>query len=902
MARKKPPVTDVPEGDVHSLKGMYRDYFLDYASYVILERAVPAVEDGLKPVQRRILHSLKEKDDGRYHKVANIIGHTMQYHPHGDAAIGDALVNLGQKELLIDTQGNWGDVRTGDRAAAPRYIEARLTKFALEVAFNAQTTEWQLSYDGRKNEPVALPMKFPLLLAQGAEGIAVGLSTRILPHNFIELIKASIKALQGKRFKIYPDFQTGGMVDVTEYQAGKRGGKVRVRARIEQVNKKTLAIRELPYGVTTTSLIDSIVKANDKGKIKIKKLVDNTAKDVEILIELASGVSPDVTMDALYAFTHCEVSISPNACVIVENKPHFLNVDDILRISAERTKELLRQELEIRKHELDEKWHFSSLEKIFIEKRIYRDIEECESWEEVLTAIRSGLEQYVATPATQKKGDTRLLLQREITEEDIAKLTEIRIKRISRYNVLKADELIRGIEEELANVHYDLKHLTDYAVKYFERLLEKYADGRERRTEITEFDTIKAVQVIANNAKLYVNRKEGFVGHGLKKDEFIMDCSDLDDIIAIRKDGKFMVSRIADKTFMGKDILHVAVWKKGDDRTTYNMMYVDKKSGRTMAKRFNIARITRDKEYDLTAGAPGSRVHYLEVHPNGESEVVEVQLTPGCRAKKKVFDFDFGELSIKGRGSKGNIVTRYPVRKVVQKELGKSTLGAMRLWIDEVSGRINTEERGKYLGEFDTGDLIISLYQDGSYQLNEIDPNLKLEAKELCFVGKYQEEMVISALYYEGEKGWTMVKRFNIETNTTEQRFPFITDHRSSKLYYATGDDQTTVTYGFKSKNKKQTDTVDLAEFIDVKGWKALGNKLTDKKLISVEPEVPEGAEKPEPAASETAAEAPAGKPAEKPAEKPAARTTRKKSKPKKGDDKGQNGTLFTGDTIEFDL
>jgi topoisomerase-4 subunit A len=667
-----------------TLSGMYKDYFLDYASYVILERAVPAVVDGLKPVQRRILHAMKEMDDGRYHKVANVIGQTMQYHPHGDAAIGGALVNLGQKDLLIDCQGNWGDNRTGDSAAAPRYIEARLTKFALEVAFNAQTTEWQVTYDGRKNEPINLPMKFPLLLSQGAEGIAVGLSTKILPHNFIELIKASIKILEDKTFKIYPDFQNGGSIDVSNYNDGKRGGKVRVRALIEQVDKKTLAVRELPYGVTTANLIDSIIKANEKGKIKIKKVVDNTAKDVEVLIELAPGISPNVTMDALYAFSNCEVSISPNACVIIDDKPHFLSVSEMLITCTENTKLLLKLELEIKKAELEEKWHFASLEKIFIEKRVYREIEECETWEAVIETIDHELQKYIATPKDKaSKTDKRLHLMRDITVEDITRLTEIKIKRISKFNSFKADEIIAKIEEDLELVKHDLAHLTEFAIAYFENLLRKYGKGKERKTKIAAFDTIQATQVVANNAKLYLNRKEGFVGFGLKKDEFISDCSDIDDIIAFRKDGVFKVVRNADKVFIGKDILHAAVWKKGDERTTYNLIYIDAKSGRAMAKRFNVTAITRDKDYDLTKGAKGSKILYFTANPNGESEVVNIQLSQGCKAKKKIFDFDFGEIAIKGRSSQGNIVTKYPVRKITQLEVGKSTLGAQKVWMDE---------------------------------------------------------------------------------------------------------------------------------------------------------------------------------------------------------------------------
>jgi topoisomerase-4 subunit A len=935
MAKKKDDVTEIEEGTIYSLKGMYKDYFLDYASYVILERAVPTVEDGLKPVQRRILHSMWEKNDGRYHKVANLIGHTMQYHPHGDAAIGDALVNLGQKDLLIDMQGNWGDIRTGDGAAASRYIEARLTKFALEIGFNPQTTEWQLSYDGRNKEPVQLPVKFPLLLVQGADGIAVGLSTKILPHNFIEVIKAAIKHLEGKKQKFYPDFLNGGIIDVADYQSGKRGGRVRVRARIEQVDKKQIIIRELPYGVTTVGMIDSIVKATDKGKIKIKKLVDNTARDVEIVVELASGVSPEVTIDALYAFTDCEISISPNACVIVDNKPRFVSVDEMLQISTDRTKELLKQELEIRKSELDEKWHFASLEKVFIENRIYHDIEECESWEEVLEAIAAGLQQYVSTPATIKKKDKRLALHREVTTEDITRLTEIRIKRISKYNVFKADELITGIEEELAQVHYDLKHLTVYAINYFESLLERYGKGRERRTEITDrpFESIQAAHVIANNAKLYVNKSDGFIGYGLKKDEFVAECSDIDDVIAIRKDGKAMVSRISEKVFMGKRIEHVAVWKKGDERTTYNMIYVDGKTGKAFAKRFNVTAITRDKEYDLTTGTDGSRMIYLSANPNGESEVVEIHLSSGSRARIKVFDFDFGQIAIKGRSSKGNVVSKYPIRKITQKEVGKSTLGAQKLWMDTASGRLNQEARGRYLGAFDTGDMILTVFKDGSYQLSEISPTLRFGADDVMWIGKYQPDQIISAVYYEGEKGWTMVKRFAIETISAGQRFKFITEHKSSKLVYATADPEPELKYGIKSGGKKQESSVVLADFIEPKGWKALGNKLTDYKIISLEelhsattaPETAQSRDelktersssKPQTTLFPDAEEQPKKKPVrnvkKKSTAKKSAKQSRKQSQTKKTTksaakgkrakkSKGKGG-YKSGDTIEFDL
>lgn len=814
------------------IRGMYESYFLDYASYVILERAVPSVLDGLKPVQRRILHAMREMDDGRYHKVANVIGQTMQYHPHGDAAIGEALVNLGQKNLLIDPQGNWGDPRTGDSAAASRYIEARLTKFALEVAFNPQTTEWQLSYDGRKQEPLALPMKFPLLLAQGVEGIAVGLATRILPHNFIELIKASIKVLQGKTVKLYPDFETGGQIDVTDYNGGKRGGRVKVRARIEQVDKKHLAIRDLPYGVTTNNLIDSVLKANEKGKIKIKHINDNTAQDVEILIELAPGVSPEVTIDALYAFTNCEVPISPNACVIIDDKPHFLTVEEILKISTEHTRFLLGRELEIKLSELEEKWHFASLEKIFIEQRIYRDIEECESWEEVLKTIDAGLRNYVKEPGTaEEANDHRLQLNRPLTEEDIARLTEIKIKRISRYNVFQADERIAALEEEISDVKHHLDHLTAYAVSYFQQLLDKYGKGRERQTEIKTFEEIQATQVVANNAKLYVNREEGFIGTTLKKDEFVCDCSDIDDIIAFREDGKFMVSRIADKVFVGKKIIHVDVWKKGDNRTTYNAIYRDAGTGRSMAKRFQVKAITRDREYDLTKGSAGSKLLYFSANPNGEAEIIDVQLSQSSRARTKRFDFDFSSLEIKGRQASGNILTKYPVRKVALKEQGQSTLGALSVWLDEFTGRLNTEQRGTLLGAFDTGDQILCIWKDGSYEITSFDLSRRFEPSEIRYISKFDPEAVISAVYFEGGKKSTLVKRFRIETTTTDQRFPFLTDHRSTQLLFVSLDAHPVVTYTSKSLKDQEPVSIDLAEFIEIKGWKALGNRLSEEKI-----------------------------------------------------------------------
>ena len=879
-----------------SLKGMYEDYFLDYASYVILERAVPYVEDGLKPVQRRILHAMKEKDDGRFHKVANIIGNTMQYHPHGDAAIGDALVNLGQKDLLIDCQGNWGDTRTGDRAAAARYIEARLTKFALAVAFNPQTTEWQLSYDGRKKEPVTLPMKFPLLLSQGVEGIAVGLSTKILPHNFIELIKASIKILQDKRVKIYPDFQTGGMIDVEDYNSGKRGGRVKVRARMEIVEKHLIAIRDRPYGITTGGLIDSIIKANEKGKIKIKKVTDNTAQDVEILIELAPGISPDVTIDALYAFTLCEASIAPNACIVIDNKPHFVSVEDILRVSTFNTKELLRRELEIEKNELEEKLHFASLEKIFIEKRVYREIEECETWEAVIDTIDQELKKYVVTPSDPPQAnDPRIRLLRDVTQDDIVRLTEIRIKRISKFNSFKADELIAKLEEALEKVKHHLATLTEYTIAFFENLLEQFGKGRERRTEITSFDAIKPTQVVVNNSKLYANFEEGFIGHGMKKDEFICDCSDIDDIIVFRKDGKFQVSRIADKVFVGKDIIHVDVWKKGDERTTYNMVYLDGKTGRAMAKRFNVNAITRDREYDLTKGTKNSKTLYFSANPNGEAEVITVQLTQASTARKKAFDFDFGTMDIKGRGSAGNILTRYPVRKISLKEAGKSTLGALKVWMDEVSGRINTEERGLYLGEFDTGEQLLALYKDGSYEVTDLEVNKKFDTNDLQEISKFDPDLPVNVIYHEGGKGWTMVKRFVIETSKHNQRYNFLSEEKGTKLYFASTNPEAKVSYAYKSKNQKHEAELDFVSFMEVKGWKALGNKLTEFKLITVKdispefkPEFKRKDKKPVPSVEE---EFPEQTIAEQETPEPA-------PKPKSPPDQ----KLHPGDTIDFDV
>ncbi|MCC6308058.1 MAG: DNA gyrase/topoisomerase IV subunit A, partial [Chitinophagaceae bacterium] len=683
------------------LHGQYKSWFLDYASYVILERAVPAVADGLKPVQRRILHAMKEMDDGRFNKVANIIGQAMQYHPHGDASIGDALVNMGQKDLLIDTQGNWGDVRTGDDAAAARYIEARLSKFALDVAFNHKTTEWQLSYDGRKNEPVTLPMKFPLLLAQGADGIAVGLSTKILPHNFCELIDAAIKHLRGKKFELYPDFLTGGMIDVAEYNQGKRGGKVKVRAHIEETDKKTLSIRSVPYGVTTTQLMESIVKANDQGKIKIKKVTDNTAAEVEIQIDLASGISTDITIDALYKFTDCEISISPNACVIVEQKPQFLSVQELLRLSVEDTKDLLEQELKIKLGELQEKWHYTSLEKIFFEEKIYKELEKKhETWDKVLDAIDKAF-----IPFAKQ-------LKRDVTREDILKLTEKPVRRIYKLDIDELNDQIRGLEADIKAVKHDLANLTDFAVAYYENLLKKYGKGRERKTVIKQFEVIEAKSVAIANAKLFVNREEGFIGTGLKKDEFLFECSDLDDIIAFSKNGVMKVVKVSDKTFIGKDIMHVAVFQKNDERTTYNMIYMDGNSGKSFAKRFNVTGVTRDKEYFLAKEHERTKVHYLSVNPNAEAEVVRIILTPGCKAHNKEFEYYFSELEITGRSSKGITVTKYPIKAdgVKLKEAGVSTIAGKKFWYDNQFGRLNNDEKGQYLGMFDADDKILVMY------------------------------------------------------------------------------------------------------------------------------------------------------------------------------------------------
>jgi topoisomerase-4 subunit A len=840
--------------DVNNVRGMYQNWFLDYASYVILERAVPAVEDGLKPVQRRILHAMNEMDDGRFNKVANVIGQTMQYHPHGDASIGDAMVNLGQKDLLIETQGNWGDVRTGDSAAAPRYIEARLSKFALEVIFNPDITEWQLSYDGRKREPITLPVKFPLLLAQGVEGIAVGLSTQIMPHNFRELCQASMAVLRGREFQLYPDFPTGGLADISNYQSGQRGGKIRLRATIEKVDKTLLIIRDIPYGTTTTALMESIVKASEANKIKIKKVVDNTAADVEIQVQLPPGISPDLTIDALYAFTDCEISISPNTCVIIDDKPRFVGVEDMLRLSTAKTVRLLERELEIRQRELEEKWHSASLEKIFIENRIYRKIEECETWEQILETIDLGLKKFVRVEGEKlKKDDTRIVLRRPVSEDDLTRLTEIRIKRISKYDGFKAEEYIQKLDAELAEVADHLANLTRYAINYFDNLLKKYGAKRERKTQLRTFDVVTAQKVAIANQKLYVNYQDGFVGYGLKKDEaakYVADCSDLDDIIAIRRDGTFTVSKIAEKTFVGKDILHVGVYNKNDDRLVYNMVYVDGASGISFAKRFLVTGITRDKVYDLTKATKGTKVLYLTANPNSESEIVSIQLSDKAQARVKQFDFDFAELAIKGKGSMGNIVTKQPIKKITQKSVGDSTLGGREVFFDSVVGRLNHENHGRYLGTFDTEHVVLVVYKDGSYELTAPDLTRRFDVPNIVLLRKLEPDTVVSAVYLDGESKMHYVKRFHIETTTMAKRFTFISETKGSKLLAATtfAEPEVEVKVQRDKKADKETETLRLDQFIEVKGWKAMGNKLNYFKVHALTLLTDEG---PEPARRE---------------------------------------------------
>lgn len=813
--------TEENQDTITKVSGMYQDWFLDYASYVILERAVPAIEDGFKPVQRRIMHSMKELDDGRYNKVANVVGHTMQYHPHGDASIGDAMVQIGQKDLLIDTQGNWGNILTGDGAAASRYIEARLSKFALEVLYSPKVTNWQLSYDGRRNEPINLPVKFPLLLAQGGEGIAVGLSTKILPHNFNELIDASIKILKGKPFTIFPDFPTAGIADVSNYNDGMRGGRVRVRAKISQLDKNTLVITQIPFSTNTSTLIDSILKANEKGKIKIKKIEDNTAAEVEILVHLASGVSPDKTIDALYAFTACETSIAPLGCVIQDNKPLFIGVSEMLKVSTQRTVELLKRELEIQLEELEEKWHFASLEKIFIREEMYIDFKHYSDRETLYKYLHKRFEPFAKD------------LVREIVDEDLQRLTQIPMIRITRFDSFKADENIAKIEEEIAQVKHNLEHLIDFAISYFTRLKEKYGKGRERQTELRSFDTIEATKVVLRNTKLYVNREEGFIGTGLKKDEYVADCSDIDDVIVFLRNGQMMVTKVDDKKFVGKDIIHVSVFDRNDKRTIYNMIYRDGKSGTSFVKRFNVSGVTRDKEYDLTQGKPGSMILYFSHNPNGEAEVVTVLLRQVGNIKKLKFDLDFATIGIKGRGSKGNTVTKHPIKKIELKEKGISTLRPRKIWFDDSVQRLNVDGRGDLLGEFRPNDRLLIITQSG--KVKTIIPELSTHFDEdMIVLEKWVPKKPISAVYYDGEKERYFVKRFLIENENKEEIF--ISEHEKSQLEIVSTDYRPLAEVVFtKVKGvQKENITVNFEEFIAVKGIKALGNQLTTDKIKQI--------------------------------------------------------------------
>ncbi|MCW3104252.1 MAG: parC [Bacteroidetes bacterium] len=803
------------------VSGMYQNWFLDYASYVILERAVPYVEDGLKPVQRRILHSMNDLDDGRYNKVANIIGHTMKYHPHGDASIGDALVALGQKDLLIDTQGNWGNILTGDRAAAPRYIEARLSKFALEVVFNPKTTTWLLSYDGRNKEPETLPVKFPLLLAQGVEGIAVGLACKMLPHNFNELCDASVAILRGKRTDILPDFATAGMADFSNYNDGLRGGKVRVRAKISQLDKKTLVINEIPFGTTTGSLIDTIVAANDKGKIKIKKVEDNTSENVEIVIHLVPGISPDKTIDALYAFTDCEVSISPNACIIEHDKPRFVGVNEILRLSTHQTLDLLKKELQIEKAELQESYMFASLEKIFIKDEMYIDFKNYSDKPSLFGYLDGRFAKY------------KKQFIREITNEDFEKLTQIPMIRITRFDSAKADEKMRSLDARIKEIDHHLANIVDFAVDYFKNLKKKYGAGRERKTEIKSFETIVATSVVVANEKLYVNREEGFAGYGLKKDEFVGECSDIDDIIVFRKDGTMQVSKVADKAFVGKDLIHIAVFKKNDERTVYNMIYRDGKSGSVFMKRFPVTGVTRDKQYDLTKGTKGSEVLYFTANPNGEAEIVEVQLKPMPGLRKVQWDLNFSELAVKGRNSMGNVVTKYAIKKIILKEKGVSTLGARDIWFDDTVQRLNTDKRGTFLGSFGPEDKILTITQGGYYRLTGFDVSTHFD-QDMVLIEKFNPKRPVAAIYLDGESKTYFVKRFMVEP--TDKKVLFISEAEGSRIEIVTTEELPVVEVKFSKVKDKElpNEQVKLNEFIEVKGLKAKGNKLSYAKVKEI--------------------------------------------------------------------
>ena len=805
-----------------NISNMYEDWFLEYASYVILERAVPKIEDGLKPVQRRILHSMREMHDSRYHKVANIIGNTMQLHPHGDAAIGDALVNLGQKDLLIDTQGNWGDIRTGDRAAAPRYIEARLSEFALEVSFNKAITDTQLSYDGRKNEPISLPVKFPLLLAQGAEGIAVGLSTKILPHNFNELLKACIQILKEKSFKIYPDFLTGGLIDVSQYNRGKRGGRIRIRSHIEVIDKNTLKISSIPYAVTTSSLIDSIVKANNSGKLKIKSIEDNTAEKIEIIINLVKGVSPDVTIDALYSFTNCEVSVSPNCCVINDNKPEFISVNELLKISTNNTLNYLKLELQHKLEVLKEKWHLLYLEKIFIENKIYRDIEECDTWDSIINTILSKLKPHL------KK------LNKEVSKEDIAKLTEIKIKKITKYDKNKQKNTIKNIEHEIDELKNDIKHIVEYTVRYYEHLIKKYGNDKQRKTQISEFDSISVKSVSIANKKLFVNRKEGFIGTKLSKDEFVSKCSNVDDVIVFLDDGRYIVTKVSDKKYLGKNIKYISTWKKNDNHMIYNVVYKDGKSKFSYVKRFSVPTLIRDRFYNITKNSENSKILYFTANPNSESEIINIYLNSKTKAKNKVFEYDFKSISIKNRSSKGNILTKYLVRKITQKSLGESTLGGRKLWIDESIGKINLEDRGLYLGSFNSKDKIIIFYKEGNYEVIEFDLNKRFKMSDIFIIEKFDNSKVYTVLYKDGKSKQYFIKRFKIETLLLDKKFYLIPETRGTKCKLISKFNKLSVRYNYKLKNNdKVSKEINVNDFIEIKGYKSIGKRLDNKSHMS---------------------------------------------------------------------
>ena len=824
---------ETKDGNITYLSGMYQNWFLDYASYVILERAVPYVNDGLKPVQRRILHAMREMDDGRYNKVANIIGQTMMYHPHGDASIGDALVQLGQKDLLVDTQGNWGNILTGDSAAAPRYIEARLSKFALDVVFNPKTTKWQLSYDGRNREPITLPVKFPLLLAQGVEGIAVGLASKILPHNFIELIDASIAYLKGEEFELFPDFPTGGAIDVSRYNDGLRGGVTKVRAKIEKQDNKTLVITEIPYGKTTGLLIESIIKANEKNKIKVKRIDDNTSDKVEILVHLASGVSSDKTIDALYAFTDCEVSISPNACIIENDKPLFLGVSDILRRNTEQTVFLLREELQIRRGELQEALHYASLEKIFIEERIYKDkeFEQAENMDVAVTHIDQRLDPW-------KPG-----FLREVTRDDILKLMEIRMARILKFNLDKAEEYIRSVKEEIKQLDYDIEHIIPFSIAYFERIKSKYGKGKERKTEIRNFDNIVASKVVVANEKLYFDKEEGFAGTALKKAEYVCDCSDIDDLIIFRKDGTYFITKVSDKAFIGQNIQHLAVFKKNDKRTIYNVVYRDGKQGSFFMKRFAVTGVTRDKEYNLTRGTAGSRIWYFSANPNGEAEVLRVTLKPRARMKRLMFEIDFGELAIKGRGAMGNILTKHDVHRIVLKEKGLSTLGGRKIWFDPDVLRLNSDGRGTFLGEFQGDDQILVIYKNGEYQLYNFDLSNHF-GQDILSIQKYKPGKILSAVYFDADQGFYYVKRFEIEETTAGRRITFIGEEAGNRLVCLTWLSFPRFEISFGGKHAQREDEIiDVSEFIGVKSYKAKGKRLSNyeiEKINELEPVIPD--------------------------------------------------------------